>query len=205
MTDNNPFKQTLWIDRSVEDTIEMYKDWADSYEDDVSGRGYRTPFRMAEALANFKSEFSGPILDFGCGTGYSGVALVSAGFEQLHGTDITPEMLEKAKEKKIYQSLWLANAGDAPSQVGEYECIFAAGVISLGAAPPETLSQCLDVLSKGGLLILSFNQPTVADGSFDRVLDEEVERGRAQLAFRETGPHFEHIEMTSDVIILRRL
>ena len=63
MSDKNPFKRTLWTDRSVEETVEMYTDWADSYEADVSGRGYCTPFRMAEALKSFKDEVSGPILD----------------------------------------------------------------------------------------------------------------------------------------------
>jgi len=204
MTDNNPFKRTLWTDRSVNETIEMYTEWADSYEDDVSGRGYCTPFRMAEALAAYRDGLSGPILDFGCGTGYSGNALRQSGFQDIHGTDITPEMLRKAEAKGIYQKLWLGTAGSPPSKPGEYNCIFAAGVISLGAAPPETLSQCLDVLKPGGFLVLSFNQPTVEDGSFDAVLTRELENNRAELLVRETGPHFEQIDMTSDVIILQR-
>lgn len=204
MSDKNPFKRTLWTDRSVEETVEMYTDWADSYEADVSGRGYCTPFRMAEALKSFRDDFSSPILDFGCGTGFSGTALVSAGFHELHGTDITPDMLKKAEEKQIYQKLWIGTAGAAPAKTGEYSCIFAAGVISLGAAPPSTLTQCLDALESSGLLVISFNQPTVEDGSYNKVLDAEVSRNRAEIIFHETGPHFDDIDMTSDVIILRR-
>jgi len=204
MSDKTPLKPQLWSDRDPVDTIQVYTEWADSYDSDLAMRGYFTPVRIAKALGSYKDNISGPILDFGCGTGISGLALAEEGFAQIHGTDITPEMLKKAEAKSIYEKLWLSNPGDPPAQPGTYQLIVAAGVISLGAAPAETLSDVLDALSSGGILALSFNDPTLENGNYDKVLSGEIEERRATVLFREHGPHLRDLDMGSDVIILQK-
>lgn len=195
----------LWTERPVSETIELYTDWAESYDHDVTSRGYHTPRRIAEALRLYKDDINGPVLDFGCGTGISGVALTMVGFDQIHGTDITEEMLNKANEKNVYRKLWHSQPGDIPAAPGTYQLIVAAGVVSLGAAPPETLSLILDALASGSFAAISFNEPTLNDGRFDAVLNEEIDAKRCEIVFRENGPHLDDMDMTSDVIILRRI
>ncbi len=204
MTDNTPLKPQLWTERPPEETIRVYREWAENYDSDLAKRGYYTPLRIADALAPYKDTITGPILDFGCGTGISGVALAAGGFNQIHGTDITEEMLKKAEEKRVYEKLWLSSAGDMPATPGTYQLIVAAGVISLGAAPAETLSQVLDALATGGLLALSFNDPTLKNGRYDKVLDNELNSGRATILFREHGPHLGDLDMGSDVLIISK-
>ena len=194
----------LWVERKPEETIEVYRDWAETYDKDVTDRGYHTPLRIAKALQGFRDQISGTILDFGCGTGISGAALRASGFEPLHGSDITQEMLDLAEPKGIYEKLWCAEPGAVPAMPGDYGVIVAAGVISLGAAPAETLSQCVDAMGAGGLIALSFNDPTLENGGYDAVLQNEVEAGRVEVLFREHGPHLDDMEMGSDVIVLRR-
>jgi len=99
---NDPLKPKLWTPRPVEDTIQVYTDWADSYDADLAKRGYHTPARIAAALRTQMVD-DGPVLDFGCGTGLSGQALITAGFDPIDGTDITAEMAEKARDKGIYR------------------------------------------------------------------------------------------------------
>lgn len=195
----------LWVERSVEETIDVYKDWADNYDQDVTERGYKTPARIAQALGQFTLDKSLPVLDFGCGTGISGKALKSEGFTTIDGTDITAEMLAKAEPQGIYRKLWRSEAGAQPSTPGSYAAIVATGVVSLGAAPPETLTQMIDGMGTGGLIALSYNDPTLENGSYDSVLDAEVDANRVEVLFRENGPHLSEIGMNSDVIVLRRL
>ena len=140
MTDKAIMTPKLWTDRAPEETIQVYKEWADEYDSDLAKRGYYSPLRIADALKPYQNMISGPILDFGCGTGISGEALQQIGFDDIHGTDITDEMLKKAEDKGIYSKLWLSQPGDAPAKPGTYDLIVAAGVISLGAAPAEILS-----------------------------------------------------------------
>lgn len=197
-------RPALWTPRPVEETIAVYADWADSYEEEVTKRGYRTPDRLAAALADHVTADT-EILDFGCGTGIGGAALRRAGFKVIDGTDITAEMLEKAAKLGIYRKTWHSAPDDMGFEGGAYPVIVAVGVVSLGAAPAETLAPLVAQLDAGGLLALSFNDPTLRDDTYADALQEQVARGRAEVIFREHGPHLDDVGMGSDVIILRRL
>jgi predicted TPR repeat methyltransferase len=197
-------RPALWTRRPVEETIAVYADWADNYEAEVTKRGYRTPDRLAAALAQF-AEPDEDILDFGCGTGIGGAALLRAGFRQIDGTDITKEMLEKARARGIYRKTWHSSPTDMGFAQGHYHVIVAVGVISLGAAPPETLAPLVAQLPKDGLLALSFNDPTLADDAYTAALDALCSSGLVTVIFREHGPHLDDVGMGSDVIVLRRL
>ncbi|MEJ8560615.1 methyltransferase domain-containing protein [Yoonia sp. GPGPB17] len=195
---------SLWTPRPVEETIAVYANWADNYDAEVSARGYQTPDRLAAALAAHAAK-PVAILDFGCGTGIGGAALRRAGFETIDGTDITPEMLAKAAARGIYRRTWHSTPDDMGFQTGTYPIIVAVGVISLGAAPAETLAPLVAKLNSDGLLALSFNDPTLKDHSYEDALQAEVSSGNAEVIFREHGPHLDDVGMGSDVIILRRL
>ncbi|MDP7152699.1 MAG: methyltransferase domain-containing protein [Paracoccaceae bacterium] len=201
MSEKEPYRPNLWIDRPVEEVIDTYAHWAGSYDKDITERGYHTPVRIADALGRFKSEFDGPILDFGCGTGISGLALKQKGLGPIHGTDITAEMLSIAEEKRIYERLWLSKPGEVPNT---YSVIVAAGVISVGAAPPETLTNCVDAIAPTGLLAFSYNDKTLENADYMAVLEAELSQNRANVIFREHGPHLDDMRMGSDIIILRR-
>ena len=203
MPDKDVLKPELWTRRPVKETIAVYAGWAETYDADVTGRGYHTPDRIAAALTQFLQP-DALILDYGCGTGLSGQALKRAGFHHLHGTDITAQMLEKAAATGIYEKTWLSDAGQLNFTKGAYAAIVAAGVISLGAAPPDILAPLVAKLGPGGLLALSFNDPTLADDTYAEALGTEIAHGRVEVLFRENGPHLDDVDMRSDVIVLRR-
>jgi predicted TPR repeat methyltransferase len=203
MTDKTPdsLDARLWKPRSVEETRAIYSDWADSYDADVTGAGYETPGRIAAALAEASPDLTAPILDFGCGTGLSGLALAQAGFTTLDGTDITPEMVEVARGRGLYRDLTVSEPGAAPPP--GYAAITATGVVSLGAAPPETLALLLGALSPGALLALSYNDATMADTRYTEALSEAVSDS-AELISEAYGPHLRAKDMGSTVYVLRK-
>ena len=86
---------------------------------------------------------------------------------------------------------------------GSYATILAAGVVSLGAAPPETLRRLLGVLPSGGHLAFSYNDPTLEDRTYTGALDALVAEGH-KVVFRDHGPHLPQKGMGSDVIIIRK-
>ncbi|MCF2870601.1 methyltransferase domain-containing protein [Octadecabacter sp. G9-8] len=199
----------LWTPRSVEDTKRIYADWADTYEDDVTGMAYATPDRIALALVDQNVDLTQPVLDFGCGTGLSGAALRRHGFSKVDGTDISVEMMGHAQAKTLdgqplYRQLWLGDAKIFSVKTGDYGIIVATGVISLGAAGPDMLGELLGALSTGGLLAFSYNDPTLADRSYTDALDNVLSDGTATLVHRAHGPHLNSKVTGSDVIILRR-
>lgn len=198
-------KDPLWTRRSVEETQEIYARWAADYDRDVTGWGYATPGRIAMALRRSGANPEKPVLDFGCGTGLSGVALAAAGFGTIDGTDISAEMLARADARGVYRQVWRGTPGSLGHiRRGDYPAIAAAGVVSLGAAPPETLDLLLDAVAPGGMLAFSFNDATLADRGYTDRLARALSAPDITLAFEEEGPHLPEKDMMSAVYVLKR-
>lgn len=198
------FKNTYGLE-TPEDTREHYQKWAASYENEVAEQGYVTPGRVAQALWSKMPEPQMPILDYGCGTGLSGLALRAAGFEIIDGMDPTPNMLEAAAAKGVYRTLIGFEITDPePVKQGAYDVITAIGVVGTGAAPPETFDLLMHALPKGGFLAFSFNDHTLADRSYTSRLNDWLDMGAARLLFREYGPHLPGMDMNSDVYVLEK-
>ena len=87
----------------------------------------------------------------------------------------------------------------------KHDTIVVAGVVSLGAAPPETLSILVDHLTATGLTASSLNHPTLAGGIYGQILDNKMGLGHISLVSRENGPHLQQQKIGSDVIMLKRL
>ncbi|MCJ8310223.1 MAG: methyltransferase domain-containing protein, partial [Rhizobiaceae bacterium] len=83
-------------------TRDHYRSWADTYDKEVSEvNGYAQPQRVAEMAAKIAPHKEVRILDAGCGSGLSGVALKAAGYKHIDGCDFSPEMLEKSPERHL--------------------------------------------------------------------------------------------------------
>lgn len=171
----------------------------------MAENGYVTPDRCAKALARFSQNMSAPILDFGCGTGLSGLALKLAGFETIDGLDLSSEMLSKAEAKKVYRTLSVIEA-DAPlaHDPGDYAAIAAIGVIGAGAAPISVLHTLMRGLAPGGKLVLSFNDHALEDPKNEAGLNEWLDCGAATLLFREHGPHLPGIGLKATVYVIEK-
>lgn len=201
---HNP-KEQLWTPHTVEETQQIYADWADTYDKDVAEWGYATPGRVAMALRRANANIDKAVLDYGCGTGLCGIALKSAGFDIVDGTDISSEMLGKAEARGVYRQVWKGEPGSMGHiQAGDYPIIAACGVVSLGAAPPETLDMLIEAMSPGGLLAFSYNEATLADRRYTDRLDIAVLDPTLELVLEEDGPHLPAKDMSSTVYVLRR-
>lgn len=183
---------------------DLYDKWSGSYDADLEKEGYATPARLADALAGVTGERTAPILDFGCGTGLAGEMLSKRGFEHLDGCDPAEEMLAQARDKGLYRTLWRIKEG-APLDVapGTYAAIVASGVISKGAAPPETFDLISGLLQPGQFLAFSYNSHTTDDAAYMGKLDALLSGGFAP-RFAEDGPHLPGIGLTSMVYVLEK-
>ena len=186
----------------------VYDDWADEYDDDLRSRNYLTPQRVAEALNRFCTDSASRILDFGCGSGLSGIALHAAGFSEIHGADISEAMLELARRKSLYSHLWLLQADQPlPFNRGDYQIVTAAGAISNGAAPGALYDQVLEILLPGALFVFSFNDESLKMDEYAGRLHASLDANKARVLFKEHGPHFDHAGDTigSTVFVVEKL
>ena len=200
MTDKK-FLSEVYDLATPDETRALYDDWSASYDAEITENGYATPRRIAEALAQF-ADPAQPVLDFGCGTGLSGLALKSVGFATIDGADLSADMLKGAAEKGAYRKLWQVEAGD-PVPPG-YSAITATGVIGIGAAPADTFDTILAALAPKGHFALSLNDHALADPQFEGRLTDAGDAGRARLLFMEHGTHLPGIDLKSTVYVLEK-
>jgi len=189
----------------VQDARELYDQWAASYDAEVGENGYVTPGRCAEALKAQMPDPSQPILDFGCGTGRSGLALRLAGFAVIDGIDLSADMLGVAAQKGLYRNLTRIEENEALGHdPGEYHAISAIGVIGAGAAPISVFDTLMDGLAKDGRLVFSFNDHALQDPANEAKLHSWLDRGAARLLFREHGDHLPGINLKSTVYVIEK-
>lgn len=188
----------------------LYDAWAPSYNAELMEAGYVTPERCAAAVADLLTEkhydlATAPVLDLGCGTGLSGLALRAAGFEIVDGVDLSEEMLAVAEKHGCYRRLAAVDLSQPLTGMdGVYVHAVAAGVISPGHAPEETISQALQILPSGGCLVFSLNDHALEARTYEALVNDVVDCGLAEVVFKEYGPHIPARDFNAMIYGLRK-
>ncbi|MBI3481337.1 MAG: tetratricopeptide repeat protein [Nitrosomonadales bacterium] len=105
------------------------------------------------------------ILDAGCGTGQVGL-LIRDQASHLDGVDLSPSMLEKAKEKKVYDNIYLSDLEsfmkDHPNQYDAITC--AATLIHFGDLSPVLSAAAVSLRDDGLFVFTVFQNDGEPDG-----------------------------------------
>ena len=188
------------------ETKQLYKDWAETYDEEIMDNGYSSPVRTAQALAQCGAQLDAPILDVGCGTGVSGLFLKDAGFTDLHGSDFSPEMLALAKEKQLYTELHLADLRDPFEFVKTpFPTIAAIGVLAPGHAGPDIIQHVMDLLPVGGLFGFSMNDHTLKDPGYNEEMARLIKEKKIRIRWQDYGDHLPKIDLHSMIMVLERI
>lgn len=199
---SNGFLDKAYVDQ---DARQLYDRWANSYDTEVGDNGYATPGRCAAALKAQMPDQTLPILDFGCGTGLSGLALRLAGFSAIDGIDLSADMLKQAADKDLYRTLTMIEEDGALGHTpGDYHAISAIGVIGAGAAPISVFDRLMDGLATGGRLVFSFNDHALEVAENTDKLQHYLDRGLAVMLFQEYGAHLPGINLKSNVYVIEK-
>lgn len=145
----------------------LYDKWAASYDADLWASGNPYIAILAGMVGRQVSDFDARILDGGCGTGLLGQVLHQIGYTNLVGIDPAHGMLELARQKGCYQSLhpFLLSAQIAFDE-NSFDAVVAAGVLTHGHAPPESLDEMLKVAKPGAPIIFSISKIAVEEAGF---------------------------------------
>ncbi len=199
------FLDKVYGARGTTATRALYDAWSTSYDAELEEQGYVTPARCSAALARYLPDKELPILDFGCGTGLSGLALKRAGFQTIDGVDLSADMLEQARAKMIYREQWMVTpTKPLPPDTNIYAAISAIGVLGAGAAPISTFDTLMKGLRRGGLLVFSLNDHALQDRTNEARVNEWLDCGAATLLLREYGDHLPGIGLKSNVYVLEK-
>jgi predicted TPR repeat methyltransferase len=105
----------------------LFDQYADRFDADLTGTlKYRAPDHVAELLARCGvGTASADLLDLGCGTGLSGLALRPFA-RAMEGVDLSPGMVAKARARNIYDDLAVDEAEAFLSRSGKSWDVIAA-------------------------------------------------------------------------------
>ncbi len=138
-----------------------YDGWAEKYEADVVGMGYRTPAVAAGLFGRHVPLDAGPLLDAGCGTGLLGHVLHDMGYGDVVGLDASKEMLAVAGRKGAYSALHHGCLGDVLDFADDqFAATGAIGVFSPGHAEPDAFRELIRVTRPGGVVAFSIRHDT---------------------------------------------
>lgn len=132
-----------------------YKDWADTYDNDLDSFGYVAPRIGVNMLVRRLTDKNALIHDAGCGTGLVGTLLKQQGFSQLHGSDFSDSMLEKASLTGHYSELQTLDFSE-PIAIPDnaYDAVISIGVYTK-RFNEHFISEMVRIVRSAGYLVLS--------------------------------------------------
>ncbi|MBI3128937.1 MAG: tetratricopeptide repeat protein [Candidatus Tectomicrobia bacterium] len=136
----------------------LFDSYADRFEEHLIGSlRYRTPALLREAVGRVAKveKASWRVLDMGCGTGLCG-PLFRGLAARLDGVDLSPRMIEKAREKGVYDHLSAGDLVDAlRAERGALDLACAADVLIYAGDLAPVFGAAHGALKDGGLLAFS--------------------------------------------------
>ncbi len=184
----------------------MYDRWAAVYDQDLKNGDYQQPARCAAALVAQQPDGDIHILDVGCGTGLSGLALRDVGYAKIDGCDLSKGMLEKAGTLGLYEKLFACDLNQPPLPVQDenYDALTAVGVFSFGHIMPDAVDELLRITKTGGTIIIGLNDHFYEEGSLTAKLESVENEGKLSIINREHGDHIPANDLKGWVLTLRK-
>ena len=170
----------------------LFDDYAPRFDAHLAGElSYRGPGLIAETL-----DLAAPgrrfavTLDVGCGTGLMGDA-VRTRVDRLVGVDLSPGMIARARQRRIYDALEVAEATDflERSAPGAYDCILAADALCYFGDLRPIVQACRRALAAGGVFAFSIESLEGEDFRLRKTLRFAHAPGYLEATAREAGFH----------------
>lgn len=184
--------ERAYATKGPEANRELYALWAATYESGfMVDSGYVYHQEVVKVFCDSFSEFGGPVLDVGCGTGVVGDEMAKLGVSVIDGIDISPEMLAEAAAKThngrpVYRQLFEADlTGRTELADSAYAGIVSSGAFTHGILGPETISELLRAAGPGARLALGINSAHFEEFGFGNWLEQRQSDGHiAELEYK---------------------
>jgi SAM-dependent methyltransferase len=132
-----------------------YAEWAKNYEATVA-EGLDRP--LLQTLTSVKWSQVQHAADLACGTGRTGVWLRERGVQKIHGVDLTPQMLEQAAAKQVYERLQTADVTSTPLPSSTYDlCMLVLADEHLAELEPVYREASRLLVSGGSFVLVGYH------------------------------------------------
>lgn len=97
-----------------------YGDWSGHYEQTVHDE---MDIGLFDRITTVRWNEVRAAVDLACGTGRIGAWLCAHGVKEIDGVDLTPEMLDRARQRNIYRSLRIADVANTGFASAAYDLV----------------------------------------------------------------------------------
>lgn len=156
---------------SSSDVRAVYDDWASDYDQTLADWDYRAPAEAAKML-RATCPAAAEILDAGCGTGLTGMALRNAGFNgPIDGIDLSPTSLDAAGKHGIYRTLTAVDLQALPLPIADdsYDALLCVGVLTYVPDSDGVLREFARVVRPGGRILITQRDDLYRERDYDAV------------------------------------
>lgn len=146
----------------------LFDRYADTFEQSLSGLGYQGPVLIAKLLqaSGFAPRKQLNILDAGCGTGLCAPALLPYA-ARLTGVDLSPAMVEKARQRGDYDSLVVAELSDFLGRhTAHFDLIAVMDTFVYFGELGEAFRNAANALRPGGYLAFTLEKTDAASQGY---------------------------------------
>jgi len=166
-------------ERKTLDTL--YDEWSKDYDQQLWASGNPYIAIATGLVGRHVHDYEAKILDAGCGTGNMAQVLHQMGYRNIEGLDPSAGMLAVAQRKEVYQQLHQLYLDAQIDLVDDsFDAVVAAGVLTHGHAPPESLDGILKLTRPGGVIIFSLSAIAYEELGFKQKIARLEESGQWQ-------------------------
>lgn len=197
---------------STEDTRSFYNDWAKSYDKGVldQSQDYVGP---AIAVATLVKNLGTPsidkdfqILDAGCGTGLVGKSLAQAGARNIDGVDLSPGMLDVARDTGFYRKLDVADLSRPLSAKDQtYDAVICVGTLTEAHVGPEAIDEFVRVVKKGGFIVATVLGKIWEPKGYEARVKSLSDQGKVKLISAELEDYRRTAGLQARMVVLQSL
>lgn len=162
---------------SDDNKLEQYDRWANNYESDlVEEMNYVAHIDAARIFSEVVSNRKLEVLDVACGTGLVGEELQKLGYQTIHGTDFSGEMLRVSDERKVYQQLFQHDFTRALEGPGRYDALICVGLFAFSIPKITDMIHVIRAVKPGHYCVITVNGAAWRELDLGTVLAKESEK-----------------------------
>lgn len=173
----------------------FYRKWATEYDAQMASEDYLSPIGIARSLVKYLPTGKPHVIDIGCGTGLTGLALVEVRPVRLDGLDISPEMINLAMQRGIYQQCMVADlTASLAIESDRYDAAICSGTFTHAHVGPEAVNEIIRILKPGGLFACTVHFKLWQSAGFKNQFDAMIADSGIYELERKSGAYYEGAE-----------
>ncbi len=144
--------------KNQEESKNIYKEWANYYDEDLLNVKYSFPKLGSSFLEPYIKDKNSKILDIAAGTGMVGEELRKLGYRNVWAMDFSEEMLNIAKHKNCYENFIVGNAHSMENILdNSYDALICIGAFNTGHLKSIAFKEFIRITKTEGSIVFGTN------------------------------------------------